>query len=243
MIALPGKAYKYMDPKWLRHLKKTGIVRISPLNSYEEAKFGAEIGDNFEGKTSLQVSVGSYESSNENNNDLLLRMAGIHAVNAKVTMTNCTIENHHEDSNYFVYCVCLDKSNEIQKSFGSGIQIIHNFPAYIRAITRELNKIGIVLHDAGPCEYIIDRRQHFTEEDFTPDKKALILKKPYLIKEKRYEYQNEFRVVWRYSDNRKISAAEYPKIKKEDIEDYSYLIDLEEQERNKKKEKKKKKKK
>ncbi|WP_404276923.1 hypothetical protein [Exiguobacterium undae] len=241
MIVLPEKAYKYMDPKWLRHLKKTGEVRISPLNSYEEAKFGAEVGDDFEGRTSLQVSVGRYESSKENDNDRLLRMAGIQTVNSKVIMENCTIVNHHEDSNYFVYCVCLDRGSDIQKSFGSGIQIIHNFPAYIRAITRELNKIGIVLHDAGACEYIIDRRQHFTEEDFTPDKKELILKKPYLIKEKRYEYQNEFRVVWRYSNNEKISAPKYPKIKKEDIEDYSYLIDLEEQERNKKKRKRKKK--
>ena len=240
MIVLPEKAYKYMDPKWLRHLRKTGIVRISPLNSYEEAKFGAEVGDDFEGKTSLQVSVGRYESSN-NHNDLLLRMAGIHTVNSKVTMTNCTIVNNHEDSNYFVYCVCLEKDHEIQKSFGSGIQIIHNFPAYIRAITRELNKIGIVLHDAGPCEYIIDRRQHFTEKDFTPDKKELIFKKPYLIKEKKYEYQNEFRVVWRYANNEKISAPEYPELKKEDIENYSYLVDLEEQERIKKKKKKKKK--
>ncbi|ASI34043.1 hypothetical protein A0126_19040 (plasmid) [Exiguobacterium sp. N4-1P] len=232
-----------MELKWLHPLRTKNVIRISHLNSYKEDKFGTEIGDDDEGRIFSQISVGKYHSPADKNDDRLLRAGGIVAINTDITFENCIFSDEHVDKNYFVFCVCLEKNPEIQKSFGSGLQIIHNFKAYIRAITHELNKLGIVQHDAGPCEYLLDRKQHFTEEDFTSDEKEIILKKPYLVKDKKYEYQNEFRVVWRYKDNREIKKEEYIKISKEVIENYSYLIDLEEQERNKNKRKKKRKKK
>lgn len=229
-----------MKLEWLEKLKADNKIFINHLNNYPETKLGKEVGDDLEGMSSSEISIGHYTSSKDSKDDPLLQMLGIGSVNSTVTITDSTSFNEYVDNNYFVYCVCLNRNPSIQEAFGSGLQIIHDFNTFIQEITRELEKLGIVFHDAGYCKYLLDRKEHFTENDFSSDDKKTILTRPYLIKEKRYEYQNEFRVVWRYADHRKIEKPIEILLSKA-LRDTSHLVDLE-RERNKKKRKKRKKK-
>lgn len=233
-----------MQPKWLKHLETTNQVFINHLNNYPETQLGKEVGDNFEGKTSAELFVDHYYSSGENlssKEEQMLNMMGIYGSGSglKVTITKSRSLVEYVDDNYFVYCVCLKKDPKIQKSFGSGLQVIYDFNAYIQAISLELNKLGIILYDAGPCRYLLERKQHFTEKDFTSDEREFILTKPYLVKEKRYEYQNEFRVVWRYLDNRKIDKPLIIQLERalKNNSHMAYLKDPTEKEKKKKKKK------
>lgn len=226
-----------MKLEWLEKLKTDKKIFINHLNNYPETKLGKAVGDDLEGMSSSQISIGHYTSSKDSKDDPFLRTLGIQSVDSQITITDSESFNDYVDNNYFVYCVCLNRNSSIQEAFGSGLQIIHDFNTFIQEITHELEKLGIVFHDAGYCKYLIDRKEHFTENDFSSGDKETILTKPYLIKEKRYEYQNEFRVVWRYADHRKIEKPKELLLPRA-LRNTSHLVDLE-RERNKKKRKKK----
>lgn len=215
-----------MKLEWLEKLKADKKIFINHLNNYPETKLGKAVGDDLEGMSSSEVAIAHYKTSKDSKDDPFLRMLGFNSVNSQITITNSKALNHYVDNNYFVYCVCLNKSPSIQKEFGSGLQIIHDFNTFIQEITHELEKSGIVFHDAGYCKYLIDRKEHFTVNDFNSDEKQFIRTKPYLIKEKGYEYQNEFRVVWRYTDHKKIEKPRELLLPKT-LTDTSQLIDLE----------------
>ncbi|WP_078552185.1 hypothetical protein [Bacillus alkalicellulosilyticus] len=206
---LPKKVYKFMTPSRLNSLSLTSQIYINHLNNYPEDMLGKEIGDNLEGHLNSHINIGDYTFGKKENAqqqnialDNIVQDLGFISYDntSTIHVTNSSFTNKIVDNNYFVYCVCLSLDNSVKREFGGAMQVIHDFPRYIKALTMELENRGIELFDAGACEYISKRKQVFTEKD-----KEIILKKPYLIKDKRYEYQLEYRVLWKYKNNRIIN--------------------------------------
>lgn len=207
---LPQKVYKYMAPKYLKMLEENEGIFINHLNNYPEKVHGSEIGDDFEGHSTSVVNIDNHSvmpGSDNSKDRQVLRNHGF-AIDgtSSVTLKNVTLQNEHIDNNYFVYCVSLERKESLQKSFGSGLQTLHNFPEFIKHVTGRLNRQGIHFYDAGECHYIPKREQKFSARDLTDESKEFLLKRPYFIKEEKYSHQREYRVIWRYDDDRKIDG-------------------------------------
>jgi hypothetical protein len=204
---IPPKAYKYMREHRLKELESTNSIFINYLNNYPETVHGSDIGDDFEGKSRSEISLNHdiTPGSQTTKEKQILRSNGVYVDDtSSVKFSDVSLVKDYVDDNYFVYCVSLKKDTTIQKAFGSGLQTIFNFPEFIKIVTAELNQQGVVLHDAGECVYLPKRTEKYIFRDLTENQQEMLIKKPYLVKELSYEYQREFRIIWKYRDNKKI---------------------------------------
>ncbi|ARI78229.1 hypothetical protein [Halobacillus mangrovi] len=205
---LPTKAYKYMKEKWLKKLEATHSIRITPLKDYSETIYGSEIGDDFEGKSRTNIAVDDLTIEAQSQTSKEKEILNSHRIHirdkATITFENSNFITDNIDNNYFVYCVSLERKPNIQRAFGSGLQTIYNFPQFFKHLEAELAKSGIVFHDAGECVYLPKREQKYHFKDLTEREGETLIHKPYFVKDKRYEYQREFRLIWKFADNRQI---------------------------------------
>ncbi|MBM7095105.1 hypothetical protein JSY36_04975 [Bacillus sp. H-16] len=194
-MQMPDKVYKFMEPKYLKLLRETADIRINFLK-------------NFEGITKSSIYLDEYNVVPGQTSDLERQILSAHGISvdstSSVSLSNVTLSTTFIDTNYFVYCVCLENSKGVQKHFGNGLQEIFDFPNFIKGLTSALQQKSIVIHDMGPCIYLPKREQKFDASDLTDQGKKFVLNKPYFVKDKRYSYQKEYRVLWRYEFNKEI---------------------------------------
>ncbi|UOQ43756.1 hypothetical protein MUN89_18010 [Halobacillus salinarum] len=222
---LPKKVYKFMPYHRLNNLYITGSIFINHLNNYSEKKLGKEIGDDLEGHLNSDIYIEDYtfsDSSKDNRNKNLERTMKENGFIDHDSTSTITVKqgNFHQkliDNNYFVYCVCLTSDPKVKNEFGGSTQVIYDFPYYINSLNRSLEKEGIEIFDCGACEYITARKQVFDQKT-----RDFICKKPYLIKDERYSYQLEYRVLWRYKNKKRINKPLLIPAR-EAIDNYCYL--------------------
>lgn len=203
----PIKVYKYMNPKYLRMLEETGDIRLSYLESYDQSVHGSEIGDDSEGITQSSIHLDEY-TVDSNTSDRERKILGVHGFtieDSNVQFTDVEINRKFIDTNYFVLCVCLNYSSDLKKHFGRGLQRIDNFPEFVKRLSRLLAQQDILIQDMGECIYLPKREQKFDASHLVGGAKDLVLQKPYFVKDERYSYQQEYRVLWKYRGDKKIT--------------------------------------
>lgn len=191
-----------MSPYRLEQLKKKKEFYINHLNNYKEAELGSEIGDDLEGFLTNQIRIDSYTFNDGNPKNPQFEQAfhqiqkSINVGNAKnATITGLNLEQEFYDSNYYVYCSCLEYDETVKKEFGGATLVIEHFPKFLYHLNKELESQGIVPHFMGACRYITERKTVFTEFD-----RSFEMERPYMVKEERYAYQKECRVLWKNDD-------------------------------------------
>ncbi|WP_096269514.1 hypothetical protein [Paucisalibacillus globulus] len=205
-IILPKKVYKFMKPQFYNKIQKDKCIYINHLNNFREDKYGSEIGDDFEGILKAEFAIENYkynqgEFYNPHLENTLERLNFIKVDNTStVDISNSTFRTNFNDKNYLVYCVSLDCDETVKEEFGGSTMVIENFPQFIARLNNKMKKKGLEFVTAQAIQYIIDRKIIFTEKD-----KDFIYNAPFLVKDKRYSYQKEFRIVWKYTDNRIIN--------------------------------------
>lgn len=205
---LPTKVYKYMRKKWIVELEKKQSIFINHLNNYPETVHGSEIGDDFEGKSQTEIDIDNYTIAAGKQTKKEREILSSHGISndgtGTISFENVKLIKDHVDNNYFVYCVSLEKKKSIQRAFGSGLQTIFNFPEFVKHLNAELAKKGIEFHDAGECIYLPKRAHKYRLQDLTQGEREILIQKPYFVKEERYNYQREFRLIWKPSGNKTI---------------------------------------
>lgn len=194
------KLYRFMDQKWLRQIEQTGKIRINFLNDYDEKKYGKDRGDNSEGQLKEVLTVTNY--CGDSNDDPIffdkLRTSGIDIRNCKqITLKNVSIENKHKANNYFVMCSCKEKDLTLSKEFGKGILIINNFEYFLKEINKIMIRKGHRFFGHNYCNYIPKREIYQNEHNFLAK-----LPHPAFLKEDRYKYQKEHRILWEPKNNK-----------------------------------------
>lgn len=205
-IIVPKKVYKFMSPYYLKRLEKNKKIYINHLNNYKEAEHGKEIGDDFEGTMSDLYNVSNYtfDNSNTNKNIAFERAIGADKLfsisgGGKIVFKNTTVQMNYSDKNYYNYCVCNEYDEKVKEEFGGSTLVIEDFPMFLNHLSKKLLKKQIRIATAGPCVYISDRTNNFDEKQAEYYRYF-----PALVKEKRYDYQKEFRVLWTTMDQKEI---------------------------------------
>jgi hypothetical protein len=201
---LPKRVYKFMEPRYLKELKETKTFFINHLNNYPEEKLGSEIGDNNEGTLITKFEISDYTFNNGKSNNPTFEKA-FHSLqngikigenSTNISLKNVSIIQNIDDNNYFVYCSCLEYNQKTKKEFGDAVLIINDFLNFLICINKEMIKKEIQPYSFGACEYVKKRENVFTEFDHN-----FVTSLPFLIKEGRYSYQKEFRVLWKNKNN------------------------------------------
>ncbi|WP_242731876.1 hypothetical protein [Bacillus altitudinis] len=68
--------------------------------------------------------------------------------------------------------------------------VIRNFPKFIEELNKKLKKRKIGFVSAEQCEYVVNREKIYTQNNFRYEN-------PATIKESKYEYQQEYRLLWK----------------------------------------------
>ena len=204
---LPKKVYKFMDAKWLKVLKFSQQIYIKPLSGYDENIYGTERGDNGEGHLNINGVIENYTFGVGENESLdkfventgAIKVAG----GGSVSVGKAIINNQVIDNNYLNYSVCLEDDIKVRNEFGGSCLVIEDFPAFVYYLNQELFKKGKELHVAQNCLYLDERKNSYDkyENEFMFDI-------PGLVKEKKHEYQKEFRLLWRNKDGSNINEPE-----------------------------------
>lgn len=198
------KLYRFMDQKWLRQIEETGKIRINFLNDYDEGKHGKERGDNSEGKLREVLKISHYNGNSKNDPYFFdkLRRSGIDCNNcSNITFKNVNLETHHEVNNYYVMCSCKEKDLTLSKEFGKGILVINNYEHFLKEINKIMIRKGHHFFKHDFCKYIPKKEIIQNETNY-----LLYLPHPAFLKEERYNYQKEHRILWTPKDNKKIST-------------------------------------
>lgn len=212
---LPKKVFKFMEPEFLKRLERNKTFFINHLNNYKEIELGSEIGDNNEGKLNTEFKIEEYifnTSDNPKNPNFELAFHNfqngikIGEGCSNISLSNVMISNSYVDDNYYVYCSCLEDDKYTKKEFGRSTLIIENFPMFLHHLNKKLIKKDVRLVIADACIYMPGRKKIFTEKD-----NEFALYYPFLVKDKRYSYQKEYRVIWKRVDNKKIEKPMFIK--------------------------------
>ncbi|PGC67580.1 hypothetical protein [Bacillus safensis] len=194
-IPVPQRVYKFMEPQFLKKVKLEKKIYINFLGNYSTDKHGNAIGDDDEGKLNMEIHLNSHTLGFEDNSELdhflhnnVVSMKG---AETKVQFSNVKIEGHNIDNNYYNYCVAMKYSERVKQEFGGAMMVINDFPRFIEEVNKKLAKLKIGFVEAKQCEYIVNRKKLYTEDNFE-------YQIPSLIKDKdNYEYQQEFRLLWK----------------------------------------------
>lgn len=195
-----------MEKKRLEKLKTDHLFSLGFLTYYKEIELGSAIGDDSEGKSTRVLQIGSYILNSENPRNSAFESAfrygqsGIVLDNcSNVSITNTTIVQEVVDTNYYILCSCAVNDDSVKKEFGGSTLIIEDVPRFLYCLNKKLATQGIIAVAAGPCAYIKNRTERYTEQE-----NSYMLNAPFFVKDSRYSYQREFRMVWRRRDGKPI---------------------------------------
>ena len=196
-----------MEPQYLKKLEETKEIFIRPLSNYNEKELGSERGDNNEGVLNTELKLTStYTFGSKENpefegafNALTQGVFSI-ADGVSITGDGAKFVTKFTRRNFYNYSLCLEYDEKVKKEFGGATLVIDDFPKFLVHLNLKMYKQGTDLAIAQKCKYIKDRKNSFTEKsdnfnlDFPP-----------FVKDERYEYQKEFRLLWRNRDGTDIS--------------------------------------
>lgn len=198
--------YKYLPLKYAEDLVIKGIIKLGTLYEYQDTNLhGNEIGDQEEGNLEEWV---FFNKSNVTNKDLTEferrqiyisdDTIGNSFINCRIICRNKTIDSYIFSTSRFFNVELMRKlSRNLTEKYDACVKI-HDPQKFIQTISEsdEFKKYGNYI-GIGLCHYR-DRSIHHSKIDSMPH--------PILIKEPKYEYQGEVRVVWESKSTERINS-------------------------------------
>ena len=194
--------YKYLPIDFANRLVHLGNLKIGTLFDYKNIEeFGSEIGDQDEG-ISIEFSHDKEAKTGDKLNPL--ESAAIKAGPGMIVMGNY-IERRHLSPNLYLFCASLSYDISILKKLNKDYPgdkydacvRITNLKSFIEEVSTALSDKGLFI-GCSKCAYI-DRKFHYTEN--RPH--------PATIKDPRYSYQKEVRLIWEPKDKKSHIEPEY----------------------------------
>lgn len=198
--------FKYMPQPFLEKTHKTKKFYLNFLEAYSNFELKGLQSDSREGYLEHQVSIGEHTLNDGKNPafDKVIESTGLFKFdsNTKATFKNISLINNIKNNNFYVFC-CSHKENDLLNAdHGDGKLIIRNPKMFIHFLSMDLKKKGISLYGAKPCTYV-DKKVLFHKETDA----FYSFHDPVFYKTKEYEFQNEFRILWRPKENELIKKA------------------------------------
>ncbi len=198
--------FKYLPLKYAKLLVNSGSIKIGTLYSYRDIEeLGNEIGDNNEGS--------AFEYSHDKEPKRGDRLNPLERTAIKVgsgmVVANNYIERRHNSPNYYIFCASLSNESSIidnlnrdypKDKYDACVEIT-NLKNFISNVSTAFSSKAQFV-DCFQCVYI-KRKYHYTKS----------VPHPALIKDPRYSYQNEVRLIWEPKDKLKQIEPEYFTIK------------------------------
>ena len=191
----------------LAKLKKDHLFSLGYLTYYKEIEHGSEIGDNEEGTTTRTFAIDNYCFNSGAPKNPAFEAAFHYGQNvfnmrnaSNVTISGLSIVQKIVDTNYYILCSCVTDDDNVRNEFGGSALIIEDVPRFLYCLNKKLATQGIIHVAADLCSYIKNRTIIYTETE-----KKYMLHAPFFVKDTRYAYQQEFRMVWRRHDMKPIN--------------------------------------
>lgn len=202
--------YKYLPLEFAERLVHSGNLKIGTLLGYQNIEeLGSEIGDKDEG-ISIEFSHDKEAKTGDRLNPL--ESAAIKVGPGMIVMGNY-IEKRHFSPNLYLFCASLSYDKSILKKLNEDYpEDKYDACVKITNLKDFVEEVNTVLSDKGrfigcfQCTYI-DRKFHYTEKRLHPA----------IIKDPRYSYQKEVRLIWEPKNKKNHTDPEYltiPNIKK-----------------------------
>jgi hypothetical protein len=169
-----------------------GAIRIGTLHEFRgEEDHGNEIGDAEEGIVSAYSNDPMVDLQRpETVSPIVRQVLGLSPDGPAPAYEfhDIEFESRTDSPNCWIYCTSRDFDERAMKRMKRDTCIIINSPEqFYRAVLAELRSRDLIRSGSlGPCIYL-DRKQHYTR---------LPPVHPALIKDPKYEYQNEARAIW-----------------------------------------------
>lgn len=182
------KMYKYLKAEHARGLLERGTVRIGTLYDYRRTELGAAIADEMEGQSRTEhiINFAVDMSRPENQSWLSRALFRTHPMQTGITVRDSTFYIEDEDPDCFLYCMSHRFSGRAMRAFQADVCVEILQPGrFIETMVAALRTRSYVLRATlSPCDYSGRVRDENAER--LP---------PTLIKDPRYEYQSEIRLV------------------------------------------------
>ena len=198
--------FKYLPLKHAKLLVNSGSIKIGTLYSYrDDEALGNEIGDSNEG-VAFEYSHDKEAKRGDQLNPL--ERTAI-KVGPGMVVANNYIERRHISPNYYIFCASLSNEPSIsdklnrdypEDKYDACVEItnLKNFVSEVStAFSDKAQFVGCL-----QCVYI-NRKYHYTKT----------VPHPAVIKDSRYSYQKEVRLIWKPKDKLKHIEPEYFTIK------------------------------
>ncbi len=180
--------FKYLESKDVDSFLK-GKIKIGTLFGYRNIEqHKLDIGDNEEGiLTRVNTVNGTFNNQNELNREWGMRdVITIEGENRNTQFINCTFAKSESSEDLFVLCFSKTRNDKDMNDIGYDACFeITNPNAFLCKISAALNTLAEYkgLHSVSYG----DRTIHYTQSPKSH---------PALLKEARFEYQNEARAIW-----------------------------------------------
>jgi hypothetical protein len=177
--------YKYTTREYAEAMLQRGVFRIGTIYEFRHVEeHGTEIGDDAEGTKQLfdDAKYSTWENASPIARQII---KGPH----NFAFHDVTFELTIDSPDMFVYCLTESPSQQALSDFGADTCIeIFDIRRFVRALTGHLHRRQLVANKEGVrhCIYGERRRDWRTDDDVYPA----------LLKDSRYEYQREVRVIW-----------------------------------------------
>jgi len=189
MAMRPDTIYKYLSSDHAIALTRHGCIRIGTLHNYRDTEeHGQEIGDKDEG-----ITIEYSHDKEPKTGDKLNRFESIaFKLGSGMIVSNIYLERPHRSPNLYLYCASLTYDPSILHrlnlhcpgdEYDACVRItnVGEFVAKINAVfSAKARFVGAYL-----CTYT-PRKFHYTDKAHHPA----------LIKDCRYSYQQEVRLIW-----------------------------------------------
>lgn len=198
--------YKYLPSKYANLLSDAGSIKIGTLYSYRKVEeFGSEIGDSNEGV----VSEYSHDEVAKRGDQLNPLEEEVIKVGPGMVVENNYIEIYHNSPDFYIFCASssydksiLGKLNQDYPNYEYDACVeITDLKSFVKEITLAFSG-QVKFVGCFNCTYI-GRKHHYTKK----------IPHPAIIKDPKYSYQREVRLIWE------------PREKNKKIEPLTFTID------------------
>jgi hypothetical protein len=189
--------YKYLQAAHAESLLTKGEIRVGTLYSYRQAELGPAVGDVDEGKSTTTQNASELDVTKpESRSWVASKFFGAGDGRTKVILENISLVVEEEEEDCFIYCTAHHRSSAAMRAFDADACVRINNPAcFLDAIHRHLKREGIVATGrVSPCDYSGRDRNERMER--IP---------PALIKDPKYAYQREVRLLMQPTSKRPLS--------------------------------------
>jgi hypothetical protein len=199
--------YRYSLQEYNSLLITLGIIRIGTLYDFRRMEHRQGVVDTQEGQKNISHHIDYLHVADPNNLDIksninmqaLEKLGGIKVTGKNNTFVNIETTKNFNVNDCFIFCTSMTCSRETMQQFegaDSCIEIV-NVDLFHNILTDTLNRIYPVVFQSIYKIIYQDREEPWNGRDWG--------NYPALIKEPKFEKQNEFRAIWKPIGNQPIS--------------------------------------